>query len=264
MRTTCLLLLATAVLVTPAIGQDEEEMAKKLANPVSSLISIPIQANYGENYGADDQGAAWTTYIQPVVPFSFSENWNLISRTILPVIDQSDIPSNGLGESGLGDTVQSLFFSPKEPTSNGVIWGVGPAFLLPTATESTLGFEKWGAGPTAVVLKQSGHWTYGGLVNHLESFAGHSGRKHVSASTLQPFITYITSTKTSLGLSMESIYDWDAAQWSVPINATVSQFIKIGKLPVQVGVGVRYWADGPTSGPEGWGARLTWTFLLPK
>jgi hypothetical protein len=264
MRTTCLLLLATAVLVTPAFGQDEEEMAKKLANPVSSLISIPIQANYDENYGADDQGAAWTTYIQPVVPFSFSENWNLISRTILPVIDQSDIPSNGLGESGLGDTIQSLFFSPKEPTSNGIIWGVGPAFLLPTATESTLGSEKWGAGPTAVVLKQSGHWTFGGLANHIDSFAGDSARKHVSASTFQPFITYITSTQTSISLSTESTYDWDASQWSVPVNFTVQQLVKIGRLPVQVGAGVRYWAEGPTSGPEGWGVRLMWTFLLPK
>ena len=264
MRTTCLLLLAIAVLVTPACGQSEDDLAKKLANPLASLISIPIQVNYDENYGAADQGSAWKTNIQPVVPFSFNADWNLISRTILPVIDQSDIPINGLGESGLGDTVQSLFFSPKEPTSNGIIWGVGPAFLLPTATESTLGSEKWGAGPTAIVLKQSGHWTYGGLVNHLESFAGQSGRKHVSVATLQPFITYITSTKTSFGLSMESTYDWDTAQWSVPINATVSQLIKVGKLPAQVGVGVRYWADGPTSGPEGLGARLTWTFLLPK
>jgi hypothetical protein len=264
MRNTLVLLLVMTGLCVSAFGQDDKDLAQKLANPIASLISIPIQANYDENYGAADQGSVWRTNIQPVIPFTLNEDWNIISRTILPLIDQSAIPTSGLGESGLGDTVQSLFFSPQAPTSSGWIWGAGPAFLLPTATESALGSEKWGAGPTAVALKQSGHWSYGALVNHIESFAGDSSRMYMSASMLQPFVSYITSTKTTFGLNSESLYDWNAGQWSIPVIFQVQQLIKVGKLPVQVGLGVRYWAESAPTGPQGWGARLMWTFLLPK
>ncbi|MBW1939641.1 MAG: transporter, partial [Deltaproteobacteria bacterium] len=180
------------------------------------------------------------------------------------IIDQDDIPVDGKGESGIGDTVQSLFFSPKEPTSRGVIWGVGPVFLIPTASDRMLGTEKWGIGPTAVALKQSGPWTYGVLVNHIESFVGDSDRAYVSATFLQPFLSYITKTKTTIALNTESTFDWSEDEWSVPINLTVSQLLKVGKLPFQIGVGARYWADSPDNGPEGWGARVQLTFLFPK
>jgi hypothetical protein len=121
---------------------------KKLANPVASLISVPVQANYDENIGPNDKGEVWRTNIQPVIPFALNDDWNLISRTILPIIDQKDIPRNGDRESGLGDTVQSFFFSPQKPTDSGLIWGLGPVAYLPTATDNDLGAEKWGIGPT--------------------------------------------------------------------------------------------------------------------
>jgi hypothetical protein len=247
----------------PAFAQ-EEDLAKKLANPVASLVSVPFQANYDENIGQDEDGSMWKINIQPVIPFTLNKNWNLISRTILPVIDQNDIPVDGEGESGIGDIVQSLFLSPKEPTSGGLIWGAGPVFLLPTASDEALGGEKWGIGPTAVVLKQQGPWTYGALVNHIESFAGDDDRADVSATFIQPFMSYITKTKTTIGLNTESTYDWENEEWSVPINFTVQQLLKVGKLPFQIGAGVRYWADSPDSGPEDWGARIQLTFLFPK
>ncbi len=175
---------------------DDVDLAKKLSNPVASLISLPIQVNYDENYGSADQGSVWKTNIQPVIPFTINENWNLISRTILSIVDQNDIPTAGMGESGIGDIVQSLFFSPKNPTDNGLIWGVGPVFLLPSASDEMLGGEKWGIGPTAVALKQVGPWTYGALGNHIESFSGEADRDDISATFFQPFISYITKTKT--------------------------------------------------------------------
>lgn len=160
---------------------------------------------------------------------------------------------NGSGESGLGDVVQSLFFSPKAPTSGGIIWGVGPVMLLPTATDDMLGAEKWGIGPTAVALRQTGPWTYGALFNHIQSFAGDGDRADVSATFLEPFLAYNTKTRTTLALSTESTFDWEADQWSVPINLSVKQLMKVGKQPLQIGGGVRYWAESPAGGPEGWG-----------
>ena len=196
--------------------------------------------------------------------FTLNEEWNLISRTILPIIDQSDLPVKGAGESGIGDILQSLFFSPKAPTSGGIIWGAGPVFLIPTASEDVLGGEKWGIGPTAVALKQAGPWTYGALVNHIESFAGEDSRADISASFVQPFVSYITKTKTTIGLNTESTYDWESEQWSVPVNFTVNQLLKIGPQIIQAGAGVRYWADSPDNGPDDWGARIQLTFLFPK
>jgi hypothetical protein len=241
---------------------DAAELAKKLQNPIAALISALIQNNFDFDAGPGGDGFQYKVNIQPVIPITLNEDWNVISRTILPVVYQEKIFGNS-SQSGLSDTLQSLFFSPQKPTSSGWIWGAGPVFLLPTATDGLLGSGKWGAGPTAVVLKQEKGWTYGMLANQIWSFAGEEGRQNVNATFLEPFVGYTTKSHTTFTINTESTYDWEHEQWTVPLNFMVSQLMKVGKLPIQFQVGVRYYADKPQDGPD-WGLRFTATFLLPK
>ncbi|WNO07788.1 transporter [Teredinibacter sp. KSP-S5-2] len=238
-------------------------LAKQLANPVAALISVPLQLNYDENIGPADDGSRWTLNVQPVVPMEINSDWNLISRTILPVISQDDVISNE-SQFGIGDVVQSLFLSPKEPTESGWILGVGPAFLLKTGSEDALSAGKWGIGPTAVALKQDGGWTYGALANHIVSIAGDSDRADVDSTFLQPFLSYTTSSAVTYTINTESTYDWEGEQWNVPVNAVVSKVTKINNQLISVGAGVRYWAESTEQSPEGWGFRVIFTLLLPK
>jgi hypothetical protein len=257
--------MSLSVMVAQAQDADQAaELAKKLANPVAALISVPLQYNYDE-FGGDNDGASKSVLnIQPVIPVSISDDWNLIIRTIMPLVDQKDFPVEGMNESGLGDVVQSFFFSPKAPIG-GWILAAGPVGLYPTASEDLLGGEKWGAGPTALALKQHGPWTVGALFNHIWSVEGEDDRADLSVTLLQPFVSYIfQKTKTTLGLNTESTYDWEGEQWSVPVNATIAQMFKIGPQIMQLQLGARYWAESPDNGPEDWGVRAQLTFLFPK
>ena len=258
--------LVFAASAAPGLADEvaDSNLAMQLSNPVAALISVPLQLNYDQDIGPADDGERWLLNVQPVIPFDLNDDWNLISRTILPIVDQSDIFPGAGSQSGLGDVVQSVFFSPKAPTSSGWIWGAGPVLLLPTGTNDLLTTDKWGAGPTAVVLKQSNGWTRGMLVNHLWSFAGEDARADVNATFMQPFLTYTTPTQWTFGLNTESTYDWEAEQWSVPINVNASKLMRFGNQLVSLGGGLRYWADSPDSGAEGLGLRMTVTLLFPR
>jgi hypothetical protein len=267
-----LLLIGTAFLFSlqtagadDAVSVDEAaDLAQDLTNPLADLMTIPIQMNYDQDIGAGNKGERLRTNIQPVIPFHLTQDWNLISRTIVPVIDQDDIfPGEG-SQFGLGDTSLSLFLSPKKSTASGLLWGAGPIVLLPTATDSLLGGKKWGVGPAAVVLTMRGPWTLGALANHVWSVAGDSDRPDISSTFIQPFVAYTWPSAWTLSLQSESDYNWETEKWSVPVNAAVSKLVYFGKLPVSLQAGVGYWLDSPDTSPEGWRFRLQANFVLPN
>jgi hypothetical protein len=260
----CVIVPTVAKSADEAGNSSDTDLALQLSNPVAALISVPLQLNYDRDIGPVDDGDRWQLNVQPVIPFSLNDDWNLISRTILPMVRQSDIFPGAGTQTGVGDVVQSIFFSPKAPTSSGWIWGAGPVLLLPTGSDDLLTTDKWGAGPTVVALKQSNGWTRGVLANHLWSFAGDDDRADVNATFLQPFLTFTTPTQWTYGVNLESTYDWEARQWSVPVNASVAKLLRFGSQLVNVGGGVRYWVDSPDNGAEGLGLRLTVTLLFPR
>ena len=268
MRNVRVFIAAIVLLAAPSYANAQvasgEELAKELANPISSLISVPFQYNFDCCFGPLDADLNLLN-IQPVYPTQISTNWNLIIRTILPVIDL-EAPAPGLDNTfGLGDTLQSFFLSPRN-TPGGVTWGVGPAINWPTGTSDLIDSQKWSAGPTLVILKQQAGWTYGILTNHIWSFAdagGPNDRPEVDQTFLQPFLAYTWKDSTSLSLDTESTYDWTANQWTVPLNLVVSHIYNFGKQPVSLAIGGRWYADTVEDGPD-WGIRAVATFLFPK
>ena len=246
-----------------SVAGTDADIPEKLANPLASMVVVPVEMNYDTGYGPAG-GDRSDVKFKPIIPFELNDNWNLITRTIIPVVYQNDVFGPSGEQCGLGDTTTSLFLSPTNSGIPGLSWGAGPIFLLPTATDDYLGGEKWGAGPTAMIAKQTGPTTVGFLGSHVWSFAGNGDRADISATFLQPFMTYRIAKTWSLGLTTETTYDWKNDIWSVPVDLTLSKLVKFGKQPVNLTAGVRYWAQTPEGGPDRWGARLGLTFVFPK
>lgn len=248
---------------SPESGQPAM-LAKRLANPLADLVSVPFQFNWANGVGPEED-VRQVLNIQPVIPFSISERWNVISRVIMPFISQ---PAALGSSSGAGDILGSAFFSPKgEPGS--LIWGIGPVVNLPTTTDPTLGSGKWSAGPTAIVMKQQGPWTLGALANQLWSFAdrGSTPRPEVSQMLVQPFVSFVTSGGVTLTLMSETTANWkarDGDTWTVPVMGILTKITRIGPLPpvaLQAGGGV--YAAAPRGGPN-WQLRTALIVILPK
>jgi len=250
---------ATAVSAVAA-GHNPDELAKQLSNPVAALISVPFQENI--DFGYDGGGWRSTLNVQPVIPINVNQDWNLIQRVILPFIVQEDVGVPG-SESGLGDVTATSFFSPKQVGPSGIIWGIGPAFLIPTATNDAFASKQWGIGPSVLALKQEGKWTYGALVNHISKFAGSDSRPYLNSTFLQPFLSYGAGKGRTYAVNFESSYDWNNEQWTIPFNASVSQIIPMGKQLTSVSLGGRLYFDKPAGGPD-WGLRLVFVLLFPR
>jgi hypothetical protein len=233
---------------------DADALAKQLQNPIANLISLPIQGNFDYGIGPAD-GNRMTLNIQPVIPFSISEDWNLITRTIVPVISQNDVFGNSGSQFGISDIVATAFFSPKEPTKGGLIWGVGPVFLIPTSTDDLIGLGEFGAGPSAVVLTQKGSFTLGGLVNHIWA-------DNYNATFLNPFFAKNFSGGKALTLNTEMTQNWTSDSFAGVIMLQGSKVFTVGKQAINAALAPRiHFGGGRTAD---WGFRAMLIFLFPK
>lgn len=250
---------------TPTEDQSPSGLAEQLSNPVANLVSWPTKLEWDTGIGPED--ADRSSYItQPVIPIGLNDDWNIISRTIITLYVDAESPvEGGNDETGMGDTLQSFFFSPKKPTASGLIWGVGPVFGLPTGDDG-LTSDKTSVGPTVVLLKQEGGWTLGFLGNHLWDISGDDEAEDVNVTFMQPFLAYTTKTQTTFSLNTESFYNHEADsgdEWTVPINAEVSQLMKLGGQVTSFKLGYRHYVETPSGGPD-YGITLQMTLLYPK
>jgi len=244
-------------------AQDEAaELAKKLANPIASLISVPFQNNADFGIG-DLKGMRNTLNIQPVVPISLTPKLNLITRVIVPVITQYNISGVGESQSGVGDAVLSGFIGPSE-SKNGLTWGAGPVLLLPIGAD---GFttDKFGIGPTAVVLKQTtSGWTFGALANQIWTIGESNTNQDLSQMFLQPFFAFNWKSGAGLGGNFEWTRNWTAETSVLWFNPVLSGVTSLGSQKIQLAVGPRFNLDAPGGAKADWGLRTVLIFLFPK
>ncbi len=247
------------------VGESTEDLQKAVQNPVANLISVPFQNNIDFGIGPFDRTRN-TLNIQPVVPFHLSESVLLITRTIFPIIIQPDISTPNLEESGLGDINPSFFFAPAKPGK--LIWGMGPTFVLPSATDRTLGSGKWSGGPGVVALVQPGKWTFGALVSNVWSFAGQKSRPAVNAMSLQYFVNHNFSKGWYFASGPVITRDWRAAdgdKWLVPFGGGFGRVTRLGKQPLNWQITAYANVIRPDTLPSPrWQLRLQLTLLYPQ
>ncbi|MGG5820447.1 hypothetical protein [Falsiroseomonas sp. HW251] len=250
--------------VRPNAGSDAGALARAVQNPVANLISLPFQNNTNFDYGPNGHTQNILN-IQPVVPIEVTPDWNLITRTILPVISQPALQPGEGTTFGLGATQASFFLSPARPGH--VIWGAGAVVQAPTTTDQNLGSNVWGGGPTFVALTMQGPWVIGGLVNNIWSFGGND-RTRYNTLTFQPFINYNFPESRGTYLSFSPIVtaNWEARsgqQWTVPLGLAAGQIFKIGEQPINAQLGAYYNVVHPDIGPT-WQVRFQVALLFPK
>lgn len=265
----CLLLASSALMMSLPSLAAEGDLARAAQNPISSLISLPLQFTFDN--GAEN-GDANILNIQPVYPVT-SGDWNYVNRMIIPLADAPGatpglpgIPSSEPGprKKGLGDINYSLFLSPVEVGS--FIWGAGFSVAMPTASSDTLGSGKWSVGPTAVILKQTKWGSFGALARQLWSVAGDSDRQDVSQFLFEPFLNYNLDGGWYLTSDMVWTANWKADssnQWTIPVGGGFGKMFKIGNQPVNSKLEAYTNVVQPDGAPD-WSLRFTFQFLFPK
>ncbi len=250
-------------LTVPAFAQDKAALAAASQNPVGNLISLPFQNNTSFGIGRTD-AVLNVLNIQPVYPMSLSEKWNVINRGIIPIIYQAEILPGSGSTSGLGDISYTAYVSPAQPGK--VIWGIGPSFLLPTATDEAFATDKWSVGAGVVVLTMPGSLVLGALAQNVWSVAGDSAAADVNQGQFQLIVNYNMNEGWYLTSIPIITFDWEADsddRWTVPVGGGVGKITHLGKQPIDAQVQVFYNVTKPDGGPD-WSLRLQFKLLFPK
>jgi len=254
-----------SALLIPGIAlaeQSTEELAKAAQNPIANMISLPFQNNTNLNIGPND-ATQNIMNVQPVYPFSLNDDWNVITRTIVPITSNPDVLTGDGRINGIGDTTFTAFISPK---SSEITWGVGPVFVMPTASNDALGSDKWSAGLSAVALAMPGRWVVGGVISNVWSFAG-SGNNKVNFFTLQPFINYNFDGGWYATTAPIITANWEADsdhKWTVPLGGGFGKILKIGNQPINAQLSVYNNVVTPDDFGAQWQVRAQLQFLFPK
>jgi len=256
---------ALALAVAPVRAElSAEELAKLAQNPVGNMISVPFQNNTNLNFGPE-KGTQNVLNIQPVIPVSINEDWNIITRTILPVISMPQLNATTPSLNGVGDVVFTAFLSPAKPGE--WIWGLGPVIQAPTHSNSELGNANWGLGPAFVILHlaKGDPWVYGALINNIWSVSSSGQGGSYNNMTLQPFVNY-NFPDFYLTSSPIITADWKASgsqRWTVPLGGGIGKIFHLGKLPVNTQIGAYYNVAKPDYGAN-WQVRVQAQFMFPK
>jgi hypothetical protein len=258
----------TATFAAPASAEmSAEELAKIAQNPVGNLISVPFQNNTNLNFGPEKKTQDILN-IQPVIPLEVSKDWNIITRTILPVVWNPSLGPDIPSKDGISDMVFTAFLSPANPGH--WIWGVGPVVQLPTNSNRELGNKNWGLGPSAVVLhlEHGDPWVYGALVNNIWSLTSNKQGGSYNNGLIQPFVNYNFPEHEGLYLTSSPILtvDWKAhgsQRWLVPIGGGIGKIFHLGKLPVNTNVAAYYNVARPDF-QANWQIRATVQLMFPK
>lgn len=255
--------IVAVFVIVAADARAADDLAKQAQNPVANMISLPFQNNTDFDIGPGDDTKN-TLNIQPVWPFEITDHLNLITRTIFPIVTKpGGLTADGESVTGLGDTTFTAFLSPSAPGK--LTWGVGPVFLLPTASDDELGADKWGAGASVVLLTMPGNWVIGSLFSNIWSIGG-SGDQDLNVFNWQYFINYNFPKGWYLASAPIIIADWEADsdnRWTIPFGGGVGKIFRIGKQPLNAQLSAYYNVETPEYGPD-WQMRFQLVFLFPK
>jgi hypothetical protein len=246
--------------------QDDTELQKKLVNPIADIVTLPFQFTTNLDTGPFSK-PQHTLDIQPVYPVKLDGGWSLVHRAIVPLVSQPAMLPGQDRTFGLGDITYEGFFAPPVGAS-GLIWGVGPALIMKTATDDVLGQGKWSLGPAAVALMQDDQWSVGALATQVWSFAGDNDRPNVNAFSLQPIVSYRLNSKQSIGYVGTITANWEerksSQRWTVPLGVSYSLLVRPeGFVPMNFIVGAGYNVIRPDNSSD-WFVRFQVNFILPK
>jgi hypothetical protein len=246
------------------VQRSEEELLQKLANPLAALASFTTDLEFDYHIGPGEAGHRATLFLQPQIPVHLGDTWNVISRSVFPVVYQENVSPGSGTQLGVGDLTEALYLATVQPGRLGWVWGFGPIVQIPIGSEKLLTYDKFSLGPSMGFVKQEDLFTYGLVAAQFWSIGGSEQRADVNVLSFQPFLTIRSHNLWNLTLQVPSSYDWNARAWTVPVALTVEKLVSFQEVPVTINFGIRYWAEAPQSAPHDFAFQFGLTLIFPK